>query len=291
MTECVLKRSPAAMQKQANSEGVHPRKLFGRRKGPKLSAHQEGLLANLLPQLTLALEPGRDPKTYFAAAVDDVWLEVGFGAGEHLLWQAARHPNIGMIGAEPYVSGVAKLLSKLVSTPNHDFLLSPNSGGEGQGEGVPTSERCPQTETPPLPDPLPQEGRGENPELGRGTIRLYTDDARAILEALPDASLGRVFILFPDPWPKTRHHKRRFVQRDTLDQIARVLKPGGELRFASDDAGYLNWTLERLMAHPAFSWTARAAADWKTRPADWPPTRYEAKELHGPPAFLRFVRV
>jgi tRNA (guanine-N7-)-methyltransferase len=116
-------------------------------------------------------------------------------------------------------------------------------------------------------------------------------DARDIIDALPDASLGRVFILFPDPWPKTRHHKRRFIQTETLDTFARVLKPGSELRFASDDAPYVEWTLERLMAHPAFEWTARGPSDWLTRPEDWPPTRYEAKALHGKPAYLRFLRV
>lgn len=218
-------------------------KLYGRRKGPALSAHQERLLETLLPQLALGLEPGRDPKNYFAAPVDDVWLEIGFGAGEHLLWQAEHHPRVGLIGAEPYVSGVAKLLSKLVAVGSD---LS--------------------------------------------AIRIYPNDAREILDALPDASLGRVFILFPDPWPKTRHHKRRLIQMDTLDALARVMKPGAELRFASDDADYLNWTLERLMAHPAFTWTAACAQDWQMRPDDWPQTRYESKALHGAPAFLRFVK-
>jgi tRNA (guanine-N7-)-methyltransferase len=99
-----------------------------------------------------------------------------------------------------------------------------------------------------------------------------------------------VFLLFPDPWPKTRHHKRRFVQMETLDVLARVMKPGAEFRFASDDRGYLNWALERLTAHPAFAWTATRAHDWQSRPADWPETRYESKALHGVPAFLRFVR-
>ena len=220
----------------------HRRKLYGRRKGPKLSPHQERLLETLLPQLSLGLVPGSDPRRYFASAVDDVWLEIGFGAGEHLLWQVEQRPNVGLIGAEPYISGVAKLLSKVA---------------------------------PAAPK----------------NVRLYSDDARNILDALPDASLARVFLLFPDPWPKTRHHKRRFVQRDTLDTLARVMKPGAEFRFASDDAGYLNWALERLMAHPAFAWTATRANDWHTRTADWPQTRYEAKELHGKPAFLRFVRI
>jgi tRNA (guanine-N7-)-methyltransferase len=121
-------------------------------------------------------------------------------------------------------------------------------------------------------------------------IRLYEDDARDVIEALPDASIGRFFILFPDPWHKARHHKRRFIQMEMLDRLARILKLGAELRFASDDAGYLAHALERLTAHPAFAWTATGPSDWKRRTEDWPPTRYEAKELHGQPAFLRFVR-
>jgi tRNA (guanine-N7-)-methyltransferase len=223
------------------------RALFGRRKGPKLSAHQEELRQTLLPKITLQLETGRDPRSYFLPSpqgggdTSDVWLEVGYGGGEHLLWQANAHPGVGLLGAEPYISGTAKLLSKL------DPARLPN-------------------------------------------IRLYEDDARDIIDALPDASIGRFFILFPDPWHKTRHHKRRFIQSEMLDQVARILKPGGEFRFASDDAGYLAYALERLTAHPAFAWTAKGPADWKTRPADWPPTRYESKELHGLPAFLRFVR-
>ena len=217
------------------------RALYGRRKGPKLSARQVRLRATLLPRLTLNLQDGRDPKLYFDQPVSDVWLEIGYGAGEHLLWQAAAKSEIGFLAAEPYISGTAKLLSRF------------------EGKELPN-------------------------------IRLYEDDARDIIAALPDTCIGRFFILFPDPWPKTRHHKRRFIQMDTLDQIARVLKPGAELRFATDDPGYLAFALERLMAHPAFRWTAGAPSDWKTRPPDWPATRYETKELHGPPAFLRFVR-
>jgi tRNA (guanine-N7-)-methyltransferase len=239
-------------------------KLYGRRKGPKLTAHQSGLRATLLPQLTLDLAKLNTPLRAFSppprgeslpragrgvearsasggGPIQDIWLEVGFGAGEHLLWQAQHHPHVGMIGAEPYESGVAKLLSKL----------------EGQ----------------PVPN-----------------IRIHEGDARDIIAALPDASVGRVFILFPDPWPKTRHHKRRFVQTDLLTAAARIMKDGAEFRFASDDAGYLEWALERLMAHPDFTWTAETVRDWTTRPAGWPPTRYEEKALHGPPAYLRFVR-
>lgn len=244
-------RLTAAGSNRQNNPMIDPqvnrrrRMLFGRRKGPKLTARQLELRRTLLPKISLRPEEGHDPRAYFSpqrgGELTDVWLEVGFGGGEHLLWQAYAHPTVGLIGAEPYISGTAKLLSKL------DPAVVPN-------------------------------------------IQLYEDDARDIIAALPDASVGRVFILFPDPWPKTRHHKRRFIQTETLDQIARILKPGGELRFASDDAGYLAYALERLMAHPAFRWAANGPKDWKTRPADWPPTRYEAKELHGPPTFLRFVR-
>jgi tRNA (guanine-N7-)-methyltransferase len=259
------------------------RKLYGRRKGPALSVRQGHLLQTLLPKLTPQLQQGVDPKRYFRSPppcgevdnsrsefrvggkaarevpppgslrsptspqgggdveIDDVWLEVGFGAGEHLHWQARNHPRVGVIGAEPFVNGVAKLLSKIEEEP------APN-------------------------------------------IRLYMDDARDIISALPDASLGRVFVLFPDPWPKVRHHKRRFIQTEMLDQFARVMKPGAEFRFGSDDAPLVEYTLEILMAHPAFEWMAACAKDWQERTPDWPQTRYEAKKLHGVPAFLRFVR-
>jgi tRNA (guanine-N7-)-methyltransferase len=225
----------------ASPDGTHRRKLYGRRKGPKLSAHQESLRTTLLPALALSLRAGADPKTYFDVPVDDVWLEIGFGAGEHLLWQAEQNPRVGLIGAEPYISGIAKLLAKIAPT------------------------------------------RARN-------IRIHEGDARDVIEALSDACLGRAFILFPDPWPKTRHHKRRFVQSETLDALARILRPGAELRFASDDPGYFSWTLERLCAHKAFAWTAISPRDFKERPTDWPETRYEAKALHGPPRYLRFVR-
>jgi tRNA (guanine-N7-)-methyltransferase len=220
----------------------HRRHLYGRRKGPKLSAHQASLFDTLLPALALDIRAGADLRSYFDNKVEDVWLEIGFGAGEHLLWQAEHHPNVGLIGAEPYEAGVAKLLSRI-------SLSRPVTN-----------------------------------------LKIHMDDARDIIAALPDASLGRVFILFPDPWPKTRHHKRRFIQSEMLDTLARVMKPGAELRYASDDAPYLEWTLERLMAHPAFAWTATRATDWASRSADWPPTRYEAKQLHGVPAFLAFRR-
>jgi tRNA (guanine-N7-)-methyltransferase len=227
------------MPDEAPRPDRHRRKLYGRRKGPKLSARQAGLRQTLLGEL--AYDLGRDPFSQFPNTVREFWLEVGFGAGEHLVWQAGAHPDVGLIGAEPYEMGMAKLLTKLDESPLN-------------------------------------------------TVRLYEGDGREIIENLPDASLGRFFLLFPDPWPKTRHHKRRFLQMEMLDQLARVLKPGAELRFATDDKSYLPYALERLMAHPEFVWLAEGATDWKTRPADWPPTRYETKAIKGPPCFLRFAR-
>ncbi len=215
------------------------RKLYGRRKGPRLSARQADLRRTLLGEL--AYRPDVDLQGQFPNSVQDIWLEIGFGAGEHLVWQAQHHLQVGLIGAEPYEMGVAKLLTKLE-------------------------------------------------ELPLNTVRIYEGDGREIIEALPDQSLGRFFLLFPDPWPKTRHHKRRFLQMEMLDQLARVLKPGAELRFATDDKSYLPYALERLMAHPGFDWLARGLSDWKRRPADWPPTRYETKAIKGPPTFLRFAR-
>jgi tRNA (guanine-N7-)-methyltransferase len=194
-----------------------------------------------------------------------VWLEVGFGAGEHLVWQAENNPDIGIIGAEPYISGIAKLLSK-IAAPTPTRSASPRDlplpgGGKESAKSIPPPER----------------GR-----LGGGqfsNIRIYEGDARDVIAALPDACLSRVFILFPDPWPKTRHHKRRFIQMEMLDQLARVMKAGAELRFATDDKGYLVWALERFMAHRKFLWTANAPSGWRERPADWPETRYEAKAV------------
>jgi tRNA (guanine-N7-)-methyltransferase len=229
----------AIMSDQAPHFDRNRRKLYGRRKGPKLSARQAGLRRTLLTEL--AYDLARDPLGQFPDTVREIWLEVGFGAGEHLVWQARQHPEIGLIGAEPYEMGTAKALTKLEESPLNN-------------------------------------------------VRLFEGDGRDIIEALPDGSLGRFFLLFPDPWPKTRHHKRRFLQTEMLDSLARVLKPGSELRFATDDKSYLPFALERLMAHPAFDWQADSPGDWKFRAPDWPPTRYETKAIKGPPVFLRFKR-
>jgi tRNA (guanine-N7-)-methyltransferase len=222
-----------------------PRVLYGRRRGRKLRPGQRVLLDEILPRVAVQVpEEGRlDPSSLFSRAVGEVWLEIGFGGGEHLAAQAAGNPKIGLIGCEVFENGVVKLLSEI-----------------------------------------------EQRRLGN--IRILVDDARVLLAALPDASLGRVFILFPDPWPKQRHWKRRFVSPQMLDSLARVLKDGGELRLATDDIDYLRWMLERVTTHVDFAWLATGPDDWRRRPADWPPTRYEQKAIAAgrTPTFLRLRR-
>lgn len=204
------------------------------------------LLAQRLPAIAIdlpAADAPVDPAALFSFPVAEVWLEIGFGAGDHLVWQALRNPKVGFLGCEPFVEGVANLLSQI------------------EREGL-------------------------------GNIRVLADDARPLLDGLAPASLGRVFILFPDPWPKMRHHKRRIVSTETMDGLARVMRAGAELRLATDDPDYAAWMLARATEHPAFAWTARRAADWRERPTDWPETRYEAKaRRQGRRSYyLRFVR-
>ena len=129
-------------------------------------------------------------------------------------------------------------------------------------------------------------------EQGLKNVRILTDDARLLLQALPKSSLERAFILFPDPWPKERHHKRRIVNQDTLKMLARVLKPGCELRVATDHVDYATWILEQILAHPDFIWQPTSQKDWLEAPADWVQTRYEKKtRAEGrAPVYYRFIR-
>jgi tRNA (guanine-N7-)-methyltransferase len=193
--------------------------------------------------MALPVAGSLDPRTLFARPVAAVWLEIGFGAGEHLAEQAERYPDIGFIASEVFEDGIVRLL-------------------------------------------------GEIARRGLGNVRLFTDDARLLLAALPAASLDRVFVLFPDPWPKRRHHKRRLIASATLDLLAAAMEDRAELRLATDDRGYLAWMLAHLTVHPDFQWLARRPADWRERPPDWPATRYEekARAAGRSPAFLRFIR-
>ena len=219
------------------------RVLYGRRQGHKLRQGQQNLLETLLPQMAVDLNALPRPESLFDTDVSDIWLEVGFGGGEHLSAMAEANETVGFIGCEPFVNGVAKLLAQI-------------------------------------------------DERKLRNVRVHLGDARDILEALPGHSLGRVMLLFPDPWPKKRHHKRRFVNEETLAQLARVLRPGGEFRVATDIPDYCRWTLGHIARSGAFDWQAGAPEDWRVRPADWPPTRYEKKAIRQgrTPAYLRFRR-
>lgn len=226
------------------------RVFYGRRRGRPLRAGMQGLLDDVLPDLRIAAEgldaDSLDPRTLFETERARVWLEIGFGGGEHLAAQMAANPDVGFIGCEPFINGVASLLRHV------------------------------------------EEQVGDTDRL-----RVVPDDARPLLDALKPGTLDRVFVLHPDPWPKKRHHFRRIIQFESVARFHALLRPGGELRIATDDIGYLRWILARVTVHPGFRWTACRPSDWRDRPEDWPETRYEAKgrEQGRPPTYLRFERI
>ncbi len=235
-----MKRSPA---RPTSVDAPH---FHGRRKGRRLRPGRQALVDGFLPRLRIELpqeEGCLEPRALFDRPVRDVWLEVGFGAGEHFVSQVEAHRDVGFIGCEPFMNGVAAALSE-VKVRQLD------------------------------------------------NVRIVDDDARPVLAALEDASVGRVFVLFSDPWPKSRHNERRFIGSSTVDALARILKDGGQLCFASDHMGYVRWALEHVTADGRWSWTARQPAYWRCRPDDWFPTRYEAKARARGAAcvYLRFER-
>jgi tRNA (guanine-N7-)-methyltransferase len=211
---------------------TRPLRSYGRRKGKPLSARKARLIAELLPRLRLDLKtpPPCRLSNLFEAPVKEVWLEIGFGSGEHLLWQALHHKDVGFIGCEPFVNGVASLL-------------------------------------------------GQIEDRGLKTIRVHDGDVREVLAWLSDGSIGRTFLLFPDPWPKKRQLKRRLLSPETVHALARVLRPGGEFRFASDDADYAEQARILISEDGAFAAVAGRSGAHRERPADWPETRYERKAL------------
>lgn len=221
------------------------RLIYGRRQGRPLKSGAREALETVLPLRRLDLAALKDAAGPFPG-LPRLALEIGFGGGEHLAAQAAAHRDIGFIGAEPFLNGVAKLAALAKDLPN---------------------------------------------------VAIHHGDARDVLDALPDASLDAAYLLFPDPWHKLRHNKRRFVSQKNLAQLARVLKPGATFRVASDIPDYVRWTLVETALFnrtngETFVWQARKADDWRIRPADWPPTRYEAKALAAGrvPAYLAFAR-
>lgn len=173
----------------------------------------------------------------------DLWLEVGFGGGEHMVHQAVNNPHVGIIGCEPYINGVAMLLGRIR-------------------------------------------------DAGADNLRVYPDDARDLFDVLPEASVARAFLLYPDPWPKKRHHRRRFVTQEHLRPLSRVLKPGATLRVATDIPDYVRQTLQEV-PKAGFEWLADGPVDWRQPWADWISTRYEQKALREGrvPHYLTFRRM
>tara|TARA_E500000331_G_C17096195_1_gene643310 strand:+ start:143 stop:769 length:627 start_codon:yes stop_codon:yes gene_type:complete len=186
----------------------------------------------------------KNPFDLFSKTTTSIWMEIGFGGGEHIALQAENNPTVGFIGCEPFLNGIASLLRDV-----------------------------------------------KNKNLSN--IRILADDARPFLARLPDNSIDRLFILFPDPWRKKRHENRRIIQKNILNQFHRLLKIGGEFRLATDDTLYLRWILLHLKDHPGFEWLARRPNDWRLRPSDWPQTRYEKKALMEgrTPIFLRYRKI
>ena len=222
------------------------RNFYGRRHGKTLRQSQKGYLSEDLGELrprgiTLQDNPDRaqvDPATIFGND-HPVWLEVGFGGGEHMVHMAAAYPDINIIGCEPFINGVAMLLGKIRA-------------------------------------------------VGVTNVSVHPGDARDLMDVLPDASVERAFLMYPDPWPKARHHRRRFVTPEHLRPLARVMRPGGIFRVASDIPDYIRQTREEVP--PAgFETLDDTAVAWD----DWISTRYEQKALREgrPPHYVTFRRL
>ncbi|MEB3703020.1 tRNA (guanine(46)-N(7))-methyltransferase TrmB [Candidatus Bealeia paramacronuclearis] len=210
---------------------MHKLHFYGRRKGKALRPRAQNALDYKLPQVLIPLET---PLSFFEDA-QEVWLEIGFGGGEHLASQLKNNPHVHIIGVEPFMNGVASLLKAV-----------------------------------------------EDPDLPR--LHLLPDDVRLLLPQIPEKSLSRIFVLFPDPWPKKRHHMRRLLQKEFLDLLLPKLKPGGIFRVASDHADYLihihEIFHERFELEKVFGpLSLETPENWPARPEGWPPTRYEQKAL------------
>ena len=220
--------------------------FYGRRKGRRLREGRRSLYDEVLPTLTVALPRAGgvlDPRSLFDPAPRAVWLEIGFGGGEHLAAQAAANPETGFIGCEVFEAGIASALGHIV-------------------------------------------------EAELKNVRLHPEDARELLAVLAPESLDRVFLLFPDPWPKRRHEQRRFIGKANLDRLADLMRQGAELRVASDDPTYQEWALRHVPVHPAFQWQVQSPSDWLERPSDAIETRYEkkARAAGRTPMFFRFIK-
>ncbi|MFQ6550026.1 tRNA (guanosine(46)-N7)-methyltransferase TrmB [Aestuariibius sp. 2305UL40-4] len=224
------------------------RNFYGRIRGKALKSSHERYLREDLGRLSpgpVGWEENPDRVPLDLAELfggKPVWLEIGFGSGEHLVHQAAAHPEVAIIGCEPYLNGVASCLGKLRRTKLDN-------------------------------------------------VAIHAGDARDLMDVLPDGSVKKAFLLYPDPWPKARHHRRRFVTPEHLEPLARVMAPGAELRVATDIPDYVRQTLEEV-PKVGFVWTAERATDWREAWDDWLSTRYEQKALREGrvPHYLTFIR-
>ena len=229
--------------------GAPWRNFYGRFKGKTLRPAQETYLEEDLAALSPGAvgweeNPAREPLDLDALfGGRDLWVEIGFGGGEHLVHQAERNPGVGIIGAEPFINGVAMLLGKI------------------------------------------RKAKVDN-------LRVHPGDVRDLFDVLPEASVSRAFLLYPDPWPKARHHRRRFVTPEHLEPLVRVLKKGAEFRVATDIPDYVRQTLEEV-PKAGFEWLAEGPEDWRTSWEDWISTRYEQKALREgrTPHYLTFRKL
>ena len=223
------------MTPKTHPSGAPWRNFYGRFKGKGLRKSQEAFLDEDLAALSPGavdweVNPDREPidlTSYFGKR--EIWLEIGFGGGEHMVHQAAKNPDIGIIGCEPYINGVAMLLGKI------------------------------------------REAQVEN-------LAVYPGDVRNMFDVLGDDTISKAFLLYPDPWPKKRHHRRRFVTPEHLEPLARVMQPGGIFRVATDIPDYVRQTLAEVPRH-GFEWLAERPEDWREPWGDWISTRYEQKAL------------
>ena len=206
-------------------------RFYGRRKGHKLRPGRQNLIEKHLPNFLIpisSLTKPLNPVFLFEPPAKEVWMEIGFGAGEHLAYHAKNNPDIGFLGIEPFINGVANLLNTM-------------------------------------------------DKEGLNNIRLLNDDVWLLIKNLAQNSLNRVFMLFPDPWPKKRHHRRRLFSKALLDELSRKMLPQAELRFASDSVCYVQHALELIIDREDFIWEPESSKDWKRPPSDAIKTRYEGK--------------
>ena len=243
------------------NKGVIPEipKFFGRRKGRVVRKAKSFLIEEMLPQLRICTADDFDAEKMFDEPKKEICLEIGFGDGQHIFGQAQKNPDNGYVGVEVFQNGVANLLT----------LIS------GVKDGAKLPEKIDALAYPVH------------------NIRIYDDDVRLLFSKIPDNFFDKVFLLFPDPWPKKKHAGRRFVNPDNLKEVARILKKGGLFRIATDHPIYKRHVLRTMYQNKDFIWTAKCGNDWKHEPEDWVKTKYQQKAIREGrrPVFFNYLKV